>query len=163
MQKVLIVDDDVAMRRLVGKIISSMGLADISASDGARAWQIYQDNPDIVLVITDVDMPIMNGRELVSQFRASPERKDLPILIMSAVVAPREISDLLECGATAFIPKPIREEDVTEYVCRSLELALETSRAERMEGPGERTRPRSGIARQPESVTSVADRSSLRR
>ncbi len=162
MQKVLIVDDDEAMRRLVGRIISSMGLADISASDGARAWQIYQDNPDIALVITDVDMPIMNGRELVSQFRASPERKDLPILIMSAVVAPREISDLLECGATAFIPKPIRNEDVTEYVCRSLGLNLETPGSERTEGTAERTQPRSGIARRPVPVPAVADRPGLR-
>lgn len=124
MHTILIAEDDAAARKMVGGMVSSMGLVPILCRDGLRAWETFQDNPDIALVITDVQMPNMDGRQLIQQLRAVPERADLPVLIMSAVVGPREIADLLERGATAFLPKPVSYDDVSEYVARSLDWEL---------------------------------------
>jgi len=62
-------------------------------------------------LISDIMMPEMDGRQLIQTLRGDSGLKDLPIIIMSAVVGIKQISDLLDLGASLFQPKPI---DLTE-------------------------------------------------
>jgi CheY-like chemotaxis protein len=104
---VLVADDDLVTRKLLRKTLTDGGYSVILASDGLRARAILDDNPDIDLLITDVLMPGLDGRELVRGLRQDARFEDLPLIIMSATVSIGEIRRLLELGASRFIAKPV--------------------------------------------------------
>lgn len=118
MAKILIVEDEDGTRWGISKMIELMGHTAIGCSNGRRALETITDNQDIALVITDVQMPEMDGRELVQRLRSSDESCKIPIIIFSGVVGPKEISDILKLGATAFLPKPVKALDIQTYIRR---------------------------------------------
>jgi CheY-like chemotaxis protein len=113
---VLVADDDPGTRSVLAKILRARGLQVIMASDGLRARSILEDNPDIRLLITDVVMPGLDGRDLVASVRRDPRHADTAIIVMSAQVTVGEITRLLELGATRFIAKPVNERALYEEV-----------------------------------------------
>jgi len=125
MPKILIVDDDAVMRRLVGKALEPLGLETHFCSDGIHAMDSLRCNPDFDLLITDISMPVLDGRQLISTVCHDNSLKQLPILIMSGVVGVNDIADLLDLGATKFIPKPFNMENLREDVVSCLDLAVE--------------------------------------
>jgi CheY-like chemotaxis protein len=104
---VLIADDDTVTRKVLHKALGNAGYWVLLASDGLRAKAVLEDNPDIDLLITDVLMPGLDGRELVQALRQDPRFEQLPVIIMSATVSIREITNLLELGASRFLAKPV--------------------------------------------------------
>ena len=121
MAKIVIAEDDMVSRSIIVATVESMGHTAIQCSDGLRAFYVLQDNPDSALLITDMMMPNLSGRELVEKVRGSETCKRLPILIVSGAVGPKAINDLLEAGATAFLGKPINGYLLQEYVKENLE------------------------------------------
>jgi CheY-like chemotaxis protein len=121
MKKILIVDDDAAIRKTVVKIVEGMGYITIESLDGKHAAETLQCNSDISLIITDMIMPRMDGRLLIREILREKPRATIPIIIMSGAVTVKDISDLLEIGAKAFLPKPLKAKDVKEYIARYLE------------------------------------------
>ncbi|RMD83825.1 MAG: response regulator [Lentisphaerae bacterium] len=120
MSKILVVDDDPVSRKIIVNILAKNGIRTIEAADGDEALSMIQHDPTIVLVITDVKMPKLDGRDLALAIRALPGHQHLPILIMSGAVGPKFINNLLADGITAFMPKPVDPEIVIEYVERYL-------------------------------------------
>ncbi len=120
MAVVLVVDDEKITRKTIGAILKKDGHQVILAADGSRALSILDDNPHIELLITDVIMPGLDGRELVARVRANPETENLPTLIMSATVKVREIRALLEAGAGRFLAKPVAAARLLDEVDSSL-------------------------------------------
>lgn len=116
MKKILIAEDDAIVRKLLVKAIESAGHMAIQTSNGSLAWDIIKDNNDISLLITDVMMPNMNGKELVQIIRGNESTKELPVIIISGVVAFNEISGLLELGASRFMPKPVDTKELKRYI-----------------------------------------------
>ncbi|MBF0288851.1 MAG: response regulator [SAR324 cluster bacterium] len=110
MKKVLIAEDDPGSQFLLAKVVEGMGYVAIKSSNGRLALEILQDNPEIDLVITDIMMPEMGGRDLIQELRQDAELENLPIMLISAIVSQQEIEDLLELGASLFIQKPINME-----------------------------------------------------
>jgi len=102
------------------RIVSKAGHDVVVSPNGRHAWETMSVTPDIDMLITDVMMPEMDGRELIRLARASEEWAQLPILIISAVVGPKAISELLDHGATLFLPKPVMPEDLLESMERCL-------------------------------------------
>jgi CheY-like chemotaxis protein len=83
MRRVLIVDDESSMRFLLRMILENAGYEILEAEHGAAALErINEWRPD--LVVTDLMMPVMNGRDLVGRLRADPETASIPILLISA-------------------------------------------------------------------------------
>lgn len=107
MLKVLIADDELVSRRLLVHAMQSLGLASVETSNGRMAWEVLQENLDTALLITDMLMPEMDGRELVTRVRADERFLELPIILVSGVVTLKEINDLLLLGVSRFLPKPI--------------------------------------------------------
>ncbi|MBF0531124.1 MAG: response regulator [Deltaproteobacteria bacterium] len=120
MNTILVVEDDDLVRDIIAQKVELMGFNVIKARDGLRAYHILEDNEQIDLVITDVAMPEMDGLTLIKKIKANEQMAGLPIIISSGVVGPREIAEVLDVGATAFIPKPIRSGDLEDYICRYL-------------------------------------------
>jgi CheY-like chemotaxis protein len=117
---ILIVEDEKSSRLSIARMIELMGRRPLLAGNGREALDVLDDDQDVDLVITDVSMPEMDGRELVRRIREDRRYKRLPILIISGVVGPREIASALAGGATAFLPKPVKAADLREYVERYL-------------------------------------------
>ncbi len=116
MTRILAVDDDSMMRNVIAKALEPLACEVHFASDGIYALDALRCNHDFDLLITDINMTILDGRQLIATIRRDKSLPDLPILITSGAVGISEISDLLELGATRFIPKPINMESFRDDV-----------------------------------------------
>jgi CheY-like chemotaxis protein len=105
-QRVLLVEDDAALRALTRRMLTSNGYEVVDASDGEEAlarWSEQAPGEPFDAVITDVVMPDMGGRELVSRLRRMAT--SIRVLYVSGYLGD-EVSDLDLSGATALVPKP---------------------------------------------------------
>jgi CheY-like chemotaxis protein len=116
MATVLVVDDDKTTRMVLGRMLRNRGLQVVLASDGVRAKTILEDNPDIRVLVTDVVMPLLDGRDLLASLREDERYGGLAIIVMSATVTVGEITRLLELGASRFLAKPIDERALCEEI-----------------------------------------------
>jgi CheY-like chemotaxis protein len=108
MAEILVVDDDLGTRNMLAEALRAEGHHVVLASSAVRALQVLEDNRTIELVLTDVIMPLLDGREFVATVRRDPSLAELPIIIMSATVGVSEISRALGNGASRFLAKPVR-------------------------------------------------------
>lgn len=123
MKKILIAEDDQISRKMLVRVVEGLGLSAIQASDGRIAWHICLDNPDLAMVITDLAMPEVSGQDLVKLIRGNQSLAHLPIIMVSGVVSLGEIANILELGATRFLPKPVNVAHLKEYI---LNLSLDS-------------------------------------
>lgn len=108
MKTVLVVDDEPVLRVLMREILQDEGYAVVDASDGQSMLELLQGvHPDLVLM--DVMMPGVDGREAYQALRSRTDMPDLPVVMMSAAVHPGK----LDPSITAFLRKPF---DLTELV-----------------------------------------------
>ena len=121
MAKIIVAEDDKISRQIIVRLIESLGHVAIQCSDGLRAYYVLQDNPDAAMLVTDMVMPHLTGRELIEKIRHDAQRPMIPILIVSGAIGPKAIRDLLEAGATAFLGKPIDGHLLKEYVKENIE------------------------------------------
>jgi DNA-binding response OmpR family regulator len=105
-QKILFVDDEEQIRRLLSSFLTRRGYLVKTAVDGQEALDMLKsETPD--LVITDVNMPNVDGVELTRRLRAHPHLNHLPIIMLSAKVQTDEILAGYAEGADEYVPKPI--------------------------------------------------------
>lgn len=107
MSRILVVDDDPVMRNVIAKGLAPLEVEIHNASDGLYALDALRCNWDFDLIITDISMPILDGRQLIATLSRDCTLPRIPIIITSAVVGVNEIADLLDIGATKFVAKPI--------------------------------------------------------
>ncbi|MCP5314743.1 MAG: diguanylate cyclase [Chromatiaceae bacterium] len=113
--KILLVDDSRAFRDYLGSLLQQHGYAVISACDGVEGLQALNDEPDIRLVITDYNMPRMNGLAMVSEIRKIRSHEELAIIGVSDSAGQDVLASFLKGGATDFLHKPF---SVEELYCR---------------------------------------------
>jgi len=110
---VLVVDDSVVMRAMIVKTLRLTGIElgeIIEAGNGQEALDLL-DKSWIDIVLADINMPVMNGEEMIERMRANPETRDLPIIVVSSEGSQTRIERLEQKGAT-FIHKPFEPETV---------------------------------------------------
>lgn len=102
----LVVDDFSTMRRILVSLLRECGYARTAeAEDGQQAMRIIE-NSDIGFVITDWNMPNMNGIELLSAIRGNPAKKNTPVLLITAEAKKENIVQAVHAGADGYIVKP---------------------------------------------------------
>lgn len=108
-KKALIIEDDPIARKILERVVSSQGILCSTAKDGKEGWIKLNDEPDFDLVVTDIMMPDMDGRELTYLIREDGRFNELPIVIVSGVLSSEEIMPILEISPakTCFFSKPI--------------------------------------------------------
>lgn len=116
MAKILVVDDDLKSRWLLVKVIEGLGHSVIQSANGKHAFNTLSYNTDIEVIITDVMMPEMNGKDFIKLVRGNDCFSDIPILIISAVVDEKDVKDVLAFNAVSFTAKPVTTEDIEEYI-----------------------------------------------
>lgn len=111
--KVLVVDDDVVARMMLMHLVDSCGShAILEAEDGADAWRQLEAGlaPDIVFC--DLRMPHMSGLELLQRVRADAGMAALPFVLVTAATDGATLDEAAQKGASGYIVKPFRQEDV---------------------------------------------------
>jgi len=113
--KVMIVDDSITMRNEIKRLLSLQMYKVFSAAHGEEALVYMKDNPDIKLVLTDYNMPVIDGFELTKTLREDYSKMHMSIIAITASDDPMISSKFLKIGANDFINKPFTKE---ELVCR---------------------------------------------
>lgn len=113
--KLLVVDDSSTMRRIIKNTLLRLGYQDIFESeDGLQGWDTLNQNPDIGMLITDWNMPEMNGLELVKKVRADARFTDLPIIMVTTEGGKVEVVTALKAGVNNYIVKPFTPQVLKE-------------------------------------------------
>jgi chemosensory pili system protein ChpA (sensor histidine kinase/response regulator) len=108
---VLVVDDSLSNRRALEQLLADAGFSVRTAHDGVEAAEMLaRVKPDIVL--TDLEMPRMNGIELAAHIRAQPDGKTLPIIMITSRTTQRHRKLAEEAGVDFYLTKPVREDDL---------------------------------------------------
>ena len=113
--KVMVVDDSRGFRGYLDALLKSYRYQTLMANNGREALELLAAYPETSLVITDVNMPEMNGLELIEAIRQQYRREDLAVIGMSDAANPGLSALLLKSGANDFIAKPFQAE---EFFCR---------------------------------------------
>ena len=124
MPRILIVEDSFSMRAFVRSALElgGQGLESVEvveASSGFDALRLLPRGP-YDLVITDVNMPDINGLELVSFMRQSAQHRDTPVLLISTQTSDRDRRRGLALGANGYLPKPFSSESLREEAARQI-------------------------------------------
>ena len=103
-QTILVVEDSITARSLLRNIIESAGFDVATAVDGAEALEVLSKEK-FTLVVSDIEMPRMNGIELTTRIRSDPELNDLPVILVTALESADDRQRGMEAGANAYINK----------------------------------------------------------
>lgn len=114
--RILIVDDSSTMRRIIGNVVMQLGYSkeDFNeAEDGVKAWKLLGESQyDIIL--TDWNMPNMNGLDLVKKVRAGGSHQKSPIIMITTEGGKGEVITALKAGVNNYIVKPFNAEVLKE-------------------------------------------------
>lgn len=114
--KVLVVDDFTTMRKIVRNILKQIGFTNIvEADDGMTALSIIKEDK-IDFVITDWNMPNMDGIELLKKIRAEEGAKDTPVLMVTAEGLADNVVNAVRAGVDNYIVKPFTAETVQQKI-----------------------------------------------
>jgi len=120
-RRVLVVDDGEGNRSMLETMLSELGFEILLANNGQAGVALARTaRPD--LIVMDAMMPKLDGSTAVRQIRAEPESSHVPIIMVSADVTQDNQRMALEAGADAFLAKPLRQDELTQYVGRLLDL-----------------------------------------
>ncbi|WP_284076714.1 response regulator [Herbaspirillum aquaticum] len=124
----LIVDDFAPMRRIVSALLKDIGYSrQTEADDGSTAWKILESGASSInFVLTDWNMPLLDGIGLLKKIRSNPDLAHLPVIMVTAETHKDNILHAAECGADGYIVKPFNA-DTLERKIRKI-----TARREQM-------------------------------
>ena len=123
-QFILIADDDPALVKLVRNVVEGEGYVAAAAKDGKEAYNALKSGAEFIGAIIDINMPYIDGNDLVKFMRKDRRFADIPVLIMTGDRDPRASARAISSGAIGFLPKPF-----TNSQLRTAIKTLVTSRA----------------------------------
>lgn len=133
MKRVLVVDDDPMVTRLVRINLELEGFEVIEAWDGNTALGLIEENPPDLLLL-DIMMPHMDGWEILRRLRADPDMDRLPIVLLTARVQDNDMSRGWRMGADGYITKPFNPvnlaDSLREVICSTPEEREDRRRKE---------------------------------
>lgn len=112
---VLVVDDSETIRNQVAGALVGAGFDVREAGDGQEGLEQLDEN-DVALVILDVNMPILNGLEMLVKIRANPKTQAIPVLMLTTEVHQSMIQRAREAGASGWMIKPVKVEHLLSAV-----------------------------------------------
>ena len=107
---VLAVDDDMMHTELISFILSELGYKVLKCCNGLEATQVLEQHPDIDAILVDLEMPVMNGRDLIHFVRQSEEWRHIPLVALTS--SAHEVTHTLSLGASEFLTKPFNREEM---------------------------------------------------
>lgn len=118
-KKIITVDDSTSLREMIAFVLKEAGYDVIEAKDGRDALEKLNGSP-VDIVITDLNMPLMNGIELTKVLRSTPTYKFIPIVFLTTESQVQKRDAAKEAGATGWIVKPFKPEQLLKMIKRVL-------------------------------------------
>lgn len=119
-KRILVVDDSESIRELIAIGLEMQGYDVIRGVNGEDGYKRLQENSDCSLVITDMNMPVMDGLSFLKKIRAESTNKFLPVLIITSEVQEAKRREAREAGATGWITKPFANQQLITVIKRLL-------------------------------------------
>ncbi len=110
-EKILVVEDDPNIEQLVTFKLKNSGFQVHNAHNGVEALEFLKKNT-VNLVVTDIMMPIMGGKELVMELKKNPETKSIPVIMLTSRTLEKEIIEGFSLGVEDYIKKPFSPQEL---------------------------------------------------
>lgn len=120
MKKILVVDDSSMIRLIVAKASRKLGYEVYEASNGQEGLEQLLKNDDISLILTDINMPIMDGLEMVSKVKENDNLKYLPIVMLTTEDSEELKQQGRDLGVKAWMVKPFNEKTFSKAMLKLL-------------------------------------------
>jgi len=114
---VMVVDDSLTVRRVTQRLLVREGWRVVTAKDGLDALEQLAEERPLVL-LSDIEMPRMDGFDLVRNLRADPRLADLPVIMITSRIAQKHRDYAAELGVQHFLGKPYSEDELLALVAR---------------------------------------------
>ncbi len=119
--KILVVDDFPTMRRIIKNLLKQLGYENIEeAEDGIQAYSKLKSN-GFEFIVSDWNIPNMDGFELLKKVRSDPQLKDIPFLMVTAEAEKDKVIEAIKAGVSNYIVKPFTAEVLREKMDRIME------------------------------------------
>ncbi len=119
MKTALVVDDSPSIRQLVAYTLTGAGFEVVQSSNGAEALSSAEGRT-VQIVITDLNMPVMDGLTLVRQLRTKPNFKFVPILLLTTEANDAKKAEGKAAGATGWLVKPFNPQQMLQVIAKVL-------------------------------------------
>jgi two-component system chemotaxis response regulator CheY len=134
-QRILIVEDSATMRSLLSSTLEELDVP-VKVSEAESGFEALRLLPrhDFDLIVTDINMPDINGLELVSFVKQNPQYRSIPLLIVSTEGSDRDRDKGIGLGADAYLVKPFEPNDLCQIATELLSRPREHGDGERRDG-----------------------------
>jgi two-component system chemotaxis response regulator CheY len=123
---ILVVDDSAAIRKILQRVLRQTGMAIRTiheAGDGAEALEIL-GKQHVDLVLTDINMPKMDGLQFLAALKGAPEWRRIPVVMITTEGGEMKVAEAVKLGAAGYVRKPFTADQVKEKLAGFLEPAL---------------------------------------
>ena len=123
---VLVVDDSAAIRKILQRVLRQTGIAIGAiheAGDGEEALAVMQQHP-VKLVLSDINMPKMDGLQLLASLKGSPQWHNIPVVMITTEGGEAKVSEAVRLGAAGYVRKPFTADQIKEKLTGILEPVL---------------------------------------
>lgn len=115
MTKILIVDDSATMRKIIMRVLRQADLkvdAILEAGNGVEGLKVMVSDPDIDMILSDVNMPEMNGIDFVKAVRTKHQKDALPVVMITTEGGEAMVAKAIEAGANDYVTKPFTPDSI---------------------------------------------------
>jgi two-component system chemotaxis response regulator CheY len=123
---VLVVDDSAAIRKILTRVLRQTGMAIQTiheAGDGQEALAVMAQHR-VDLVLSDINMPKMDGLQLLASLKASPQWKNIPVVMITTEGGETKVAEAVKLGAAGYVRKPFTADQIKEKLVGILEPAV---------------------------------------
>ena len=124
--EVLVVDDSAAIRKILTRVLRQTGMAIQTiheAGDGQEALAVMAQHR-IDLVLSDINMPKMDGLQLLASLKASPQWQKIPVVMITTEGGETKVAEAVRLGAAGYVRKPFTADQIKEKLVGILEPAI---------------------------------------
>lgn len=112
-KKILFVDDSPVIKKIVQRTVVSAGFEFLGASDGKEALEVLaKESGDVKLILSDWNMPIMNGFDFLKAVKSNNTFKHIPVIMITTEAEKSNINKAIQAGAANYLLKPFNPEDL---------------------------------------------------
>jgi CheY-like chemotaxis protein len=131
---VLIIDDEIHIRRLIAQMLELAGYQVVEAASGPEALRLIEETrPDVITC--DISMPGMSGFEVLEAIKSQPATAEIPVIMLTAIGQEKDTARATSLGADDYITKPFGTTQLIETIERQLGRRGSNERGQQLQGP----------------------------